>query len=125
MRGLCKPTTVGQSGALLGELLDFTVLQLQGGQLVNLILQQLELRIAVARFALELEGAVQQLEPHPIGDSYLSGEWLELAVTVEQLALRRAAHERLEFVLTVDIDEDVAGLTQQLQGHGLPVEVCA
>ena len=92
---------------------------------MDLILQQLELRIAVASFALELEGAVQQLEPHPIGDSYLSRERLESTVTVEQLALRRAAHERLEFVLTVDIDEDVAGLTQQLQGHGLPVEVCA
>src|SRR5262249_488399 len=109
----------------LGERLGLAGLELQGFELAHLVAQQLEFRIAIARLALERERAVEELEPDAMRDPDLTDARGERAVAIEQLALRRAAREGLEFVLAVDIDEDAAGFAQHLHGHRLTIQIGA
>ena len=44
-------------------------------------------------------------------------EGLEVAEAVDQLALRGGAHQRLEFVLAVDLEQQLGGAAQHLQRH--------
>ncbi len=46
-------------------------------------------------------------------------------IAVEQAALRGGPHQRLEFVLAMNVDEEAAHLAQQLQRHDLPVQIGA
>jgi hypothetical protein len=43
-------------------------------------------------------------------------------VRIDQLALRRAPHQRLKFVLTVDVHQQLAELAQSLQRHHLAID---
>ncbi len=45
-----------------------------------------------------------------MSDSHLRYQGLMLPITVQQFTLCGRAHERLEFVLPVNVDEDVARL---------------
>ena len=120
-----EPAAVGEPGVFLGERIDFTRLQPQRRQLLHLVAQQLEPRVAVACLAVELERAIEQPEPDTVRDAHLADERGELAVAVEQLALRGTSGQGLKFVLAVDVDEDVAGLAQQLHRYRLPVQIGA
>src|SRR5262249_19811144 len=73
----------------------------------------------------QLQGSIQQPEPDAMRDSNLSDGRLEAPVSVEELALRGTARQRLKLVLAVDIDKDVARLSQQLHGDRLTVHVSA
>src|ERR1700751_4825234 len=104
---------VGGPGRFLGECLSLPRLELQGLELLDLVAQELELRVAITRLALEGERAIEQLEPHAMRDADLAHRAGQGAVAIEQLALRGAARQRLEFVLAMDVDEDAARLAQQ------------
>src|SRR6185437_752414 len=125
LRCLCETPAIHEPCALLRQPRDFPVLELQRLELADLVLQQLELRLAVASAAFELEGALEHLAPDAIGDSDLVDQRTQPAIDVEQLTLRGGTGERLEFVLAVDVDEDAAGLAQQLHRNGLAVELGA
>src|SRR5215469_3819689 len=118
-----EPPAVGETPGLLGERLGLARLELQGFELAHLVTQQLELRIAIARLALERECAVEELEPDAMCDPDLTDACVQRAVAIEQLALRGAAGEGLEFVLPVDIDEDAAGLAQHLHRDRLTIQI--
>ena len=92
-------------------------LELKRLELAHLVAQQVEPRVPVARLAFEIEHAIEQPDPHAMGDPHLADERIVPAEVIEQLALRGAARQRLEFVLAVDVDEDVAQLAQQLHRH--------
>src|SRR5207302_1283610 len=83
-------------------------------ELLRLVAQELQPRVAVARLAFELERTVEEPEPRPMRDADLGGELGERAVLVEQHALRGAARQGLELMLAMDIDEQLAGLAQHL-----------
>ncbi len=56
-----------------------------------------------------------------MGNANLARQGFVLPVAVEQLALGGATHQRLEFVLAVNVDQDVAGFAELLDGHRLTV----
>ena len=120
-----EPPAVREPRALLAERLDLARPELEGLELLRLVAQELQPRVAVARLAFELERTVEQPEPRPMRDADLGGELGERAVLIEQHALRGAARQGLELVLAMDIDEELAGLAQRLQRHRLPVEIGA
>src|SRR5204863_113436 len=111
--------------AFLAERLDLARPELEGLELLRLVAQELQPRVAVARLAFELERTVEEPEPRPMRDADLGGRLGERAVLVEQHALRGAARQGLELMLAMDIDEELAGLAQHLQRHRLPVEIGA
>src|ERR1700722_3493040 len=121
LRPFRQAPAVRQPRALLDQARYFALFELQGVQLLRLVPQQLEFRVAITRLGLQVQCSVENLEPDAMSDAHLRCERFVFAIAVEQVPLRGAAHERLEFVLPVDVDENVARLTQQLQGHGLPV----
>ena len=125
LRRLDQAAAVHEPLALLEQLRELAVLHVERFELADLELHELGARVAVAHAALEIERAVQQREPHALQPRDLAGEPFEAARGVEQLALRGRAHERLEFVLAVDVDQQYADLAQQLQRHGLAVQVRA
>src|SRR5437763_6060411 len=120
-----EPPAVREPCALLAERLDLARPELEGLELLRLVAQELQPRVAVARLAFELERTVEEPEPRPMRDADLGGELGERAVLVEQHALRGAARQGLELMLAMDIDEQLAGLAQHLQRHRLPVEIGA
>jgi len=93
LRPLREPPAVGEPRALLAERVDLAGLQLQGLQLLRLVAQQLEAGVAVARLAFQLQSAVEELEPHPMGDTDLDGEPREGAIAIEQHPLRGIARQ--------------------------------
>src|SRR4029077_10996601 len=97
---------VGEPPRLFGERLGFSRLELQRPQLLHLVAQELELRVAIARLALERKRAIEELEPHPVRDADLADGRRKGTVAIEQLALRGAAGEGLKLMLAVDIDQD-------------------
>src|SRR6185312_10321501 len=125
LRGFGEPPTVHEAGPLLRETGDLAFLEPQGLQLADLVFEQVELRLAVAGAAFQLECALEHLPPDPIGDPYLPDQRLESPIFIEQLLLRGGARQRLELVLTVDIDEDASHLAQEQHRNGLAVEVRA
>src|SRR5262249_36120322 len=116
---------IRQPRTLLDEAVELAVLELQGAQLGYLVTQQFQLRLAVARLALQLQGPIQQSEPHAMRDSNLPDRRLETPVLIEQLALRGWPCQGLELVLAVYVDQDVAQLAQQLHRDRLTVQICA
>ncbi len=73
----------------------------------------------------DFQQPVEQVEPDAVRGFDLAGERLELAVLVEQFALRRRAHQRLEFMLAVHVQQAADDLAQLLHRHGLAIEVGA
>src|SRR6185312_13170299 len=80
LRALGEPAPVNEPRALLREALVLAVLQRERFELAKLVLEQIEPRIAIVRLTLELQGAVEQLEPHAVSDTDLPGERHMMAV---------------------------------------------
>ncbi len=125
LRRLGEPPMIGEARPLRRELHDLARLEIQRLELANLVAQQLEARIPIPSLAFQVDHAVQQLHPDAMRDGDLVRQRLELAVIVEQFALRSAARERLEFMLPMNIDEDISKVAQLLHGDRLPIEVGA
>jgi hypothetical protein len=125
LRGFRELAAIRESRALIDERGELAVLEIERSELAHLIPQQIEAGLAIRRARLELEHPVQQLQPDAVGDRDLLGERLGAGVRVEQLTLRGRPHQRLEFVLTVDVDQRLPRISQQLHSHGLPVEIRA
>src|SRR5580698_219644 len=125
LRTFRQAPAVRQPRALLDQARYFALFELQGVQLLRLVPQQLEFRVAITRLGLQVQRSVENLEPDTVSDAHLRRERIVFAIAVEQLPLRGAAHEGLEFVLPVNVDENVASLTQQLQRHRLSVQIRA
>src|SRR6185295_3145481 len=84
-----------------------------------------DLRFAVARLALELDGAVHQRDPDLVRLAYAAGEFHVFAELVQQFALRAVAGQRLEFVLAVNVDDHRTDFAQQGERHRHAVQVAA
>src|SRR6185437_3013577 len=98
-RKLCalgELAAVDQARALLRETLALAFAERERFELTKLVFEELEARIAIVRLALELQGAVEQRQPHAVSDTDLAGERDMMAVRVEQLALCAASRQRLE-----------------------------
>src|SRR5579883_2712043 len=105
---------MGEARALLCQALVFTLAGRERFQLRELVRGEIDASVTVAGLTFELERAVEQRVPHTVRDPDLLREGDVAAVSVQQLALCGAARERLEFVLAVDVDEEAAGVAQQL-----------
>ncbi len=125
LRSFGKASAIGQASALFVESAHLTIGELQRIELAHLIAQQLEASVPVARQALELDHPIELAEPDAVRDLHLAHHRIVTPEVIDELALRGAARQRLEFVLAMDIDEDRPELAQQLHRHDLPVEVGA
>ena len=125
LRGFGEPAAIGMARAFFGELRHFAFLEVERLELAHLEPEQLESRIAIARLAFELDGAIDERDPDLVRLAHRVGELEVVAEVVEQLALRGGARQRLEFVLPVDIDDERADIAQQLQRHRNAIEVAA
>ena len=122
---LGESSAVGHAGGLLGQTCELAGGQAQRGELLGLIAQQGQSRVAVPCLRFQLQGRIQQFQPHPVGNPDFPDGGFVAAVGVEQFALAGAAGQSLEFMLAVDVEQDVAGLAQLLHGHRLAVEIGA
>src|SRR4051794_20073080 len=75
---ICQPRV------LVDEAFEFALFELQRVQLRDLVAQQFQLRVAIARLAFQLQRAIQQLEPYAVRDSDLSDGTLQAAVAIEK-----------------------------------------
>ncbi len=57
-----------------------------------------------------------------VGGAHQPDLGFELAEFIEQFALRVAAHQRLEFVLAVDVEQQFADAAQHRHRHALAVD---
>ena len=104
---------------------DFALLEIECLELAGLVAQQLDARFAIARLAFELDGAIDERDPDLVRLAHAAGELEVLAEVIQQLALRAAARQRLEFVLAVNVDDQGADVAQQVERHGHAVEIAA
>ena len=125
LRGFGEPAAIGMARAFFGELRHFAFLEVERLELAHLEAQQFDARIAIARLAFELGGAIHERDPDLVRFAHVVGELEVLAEVVEQFALRAGAGQRLEFMLPVDVDDEPADVAQQLQRHGDAIEITA
>src|SRR5690348_2316410 len=85
---LCELAAVREPRPLLREALAFALAERKRFELPELVLEKREAVVAIVCLALELQGAVEQREPHAMGDADLPGERDMPTVRIEQLALR-------------------------------------
>ncbi len=119
LAAVCEARVLGCQLQLLAGL------EIEHVQLLQLVTEQVEPRIAIAHLRFNLELAVEQREPGAIRDQHLARERLEPAVAIEQLALHAGAHQRLELVLPMDVDEVRHDLAQHLHRHLLAIQIGA
>jgi len=106
-RGLCafgQAATVGKTRTLLGQLFELRGRKLQGLKLALLMSQKIDARVAVARAAFQIERAIHDLKPDAMRDADLARQGVEPPEAIEQLTLGGAPHERLKFVLAMNVD---------------------
>src|SRR5580704_10212219 len=125
LRTRSEASVVRKTRTLQGQVFELGWPKLQRLQLARMMLQEFEPRLELVRPPLQGESAIQDLKPHAMRNADLRGERFEAPEAIEELALRACAHERLKFVLAVNVDEDVADLAQQLDRRGLAIHIGA
>jgi hypothetical protein len=122
LHGARKHRAVQDPGALFVERGELTADQRQRIEFLHLMAQQIEARMAVTGGRLDFEGLAHQRQPPGVGAPDLGGQGLEPTKTVDQLPLRCGADQGLEFMLAMDVDQQLTGIAQHLHRHCLPVE---
>ncbi len=94
--------------ALFIQCADFPFTQAKGIEFLHLVAQQIEPGMAIARRRLGRHAPVHQRQPGGVRGAYLADLRFELPEFIQQLALRVAAHQRLKFMLAVDVEQQLA-----------------
>ncbi len=125
LRRLREPAAVGEPVALVDERFGLARPEPERLELADLVTQQLEPRGAVACLAREGIALLAALLPFA-GQRRDRGRQARIdAVIVDNFALRVARHQRLEFLLAVDVDEQLAEGAHALRRQSLAVHVLA
>ena len=117
-----QAAAVGDAGAFLGQPGELLGAQLEGIEFLHLIAQQIEARMPVARSRFDGNAAVHQRQPRGVRGAHLADQRFKLAEAVEQFTLRGRAHQRLEFMLAMDVEQQLAHGAQHRQRNALAIE---
>ena len=120
-----EPAAVRETVALLDKGLRFAGGEAEGLELADLVAQELEPCAAVARHRGKRIPLRAVLPPRRGERLDFARERARNAMGIDDLALRVAADERLEFLLAVDVDQELAELAHALRGQRLAIHVLA
>ncbi len=126
LRRFRQPATVGEPVALVEECLGLASAEPECLELADLVAQQLEASRcgpAPGPRAGSARGSHARHSPASCGDA--RGQSRGDAVVVDDLALRVARDQRLEFLLAVDVDQQLAERAHALRRQRLAVHVLA
>ena len=102
---------------MFGEQLgDLAFLETQRFQFAHLVTQQFEARVAVRRGSAQRSHFCCQRAVFPRQFLYWCQQGTMVAMGIEQATLCLAAHERQEFLLPVNIDEQLTEFANSAQG---------